>query len=80
MSNKPNTLPEKYADSATLSAWLLCYPFMAKNVKAWGIHRQPISARCKELFPDIVAALYPESRPKVVQLSQPLPAVSVEAA
>lgn len=68
MTSKPYTIPDEYERQATLSAWLRTYPFMAKNARKWGLHKKPVTPRCRALYPDIVAMLHAESRPQIVNL------------
>lgn len=63
---KPNTIPSQYEDTATLSAWLRCYPMLAHHTKL--LQGMPISARCAEQYPDIVASLHPASMPLIISL------------
>lgn len=65
-SSKPNTIPEKYEDTATLSAWLNRYPMLASHTKL--LRPFPISTRCAAMYPDIVRSLHPESLPVVISL------------
>lgn len=63
---KPNTIPSQYEDTATLSTWIKRYPMLAHHTKL--LRNMPISARCAEQYPDIVASLHPESIPMVISL------------
>ena len=63
---KPNTIPDEYEDLATLSAWLRCYPVLAKHPRI--LRKMPVSDRCRKLYPDLVARLHPASLPLVVNM------------
>ena len=66
MMSKINTIPDEHERLATLSYWLRCYPFMASN-PAW-LRGLPISDRCKAMYPEIVASLQAESRPRIIEI------------
>lgn len=68
MTSKPYTIPTEYERQATLSAWLRTYGFMRKNPRAWGLHKAPVTSRCKAMYPEIVAMLHAESRPQIINL------------
>lgn len=64
--NKTNTIPDEYEREAVLSTWLRCYPFMARKPRLWGLHRVPVTPRCRALYPDIVRSLQGDSVPMVL--------------
>ena len=70
--NKP-TIPDAHENTSTLTAWLRCYPFMARNPAMWFARMNiTLTEREKRVFPAIAEALgqplEPASNPHIINL------------